>query len=139
MGKPEQGKLTLVAGFQATYASATNRLLERIRKVDLEHAPKRCALLADLGIKSESHLSEALRSKGKNFPVSWLPAYVRYDDTDSIANEIASWRGGKVVPLRPQSPAERLARLERVLDRLGDTGDFIRTQANALPDDEEGA
>ena len=137
MGRPEQGKLTLVAGLQATHASATARLMERIRAVDLNHAPKRRALLAEPGIKSESHLSEALRSAGKNFPVSWLPGYVLYDEGDTIAGEIASWRGNKVVRPGPVSLAARLERLERVLDRMGETGDFIRERAAALPDLED--
>lgn len=111
--------------------------MEIIKDIDATEAPKRSALVEEIGIKSESHLSEALNHKGgKNFPLCWLPAYVRHDKRDRIANEIARWKGGKVVPLHPRTPAEQLARVERVLDQMGVTGDFIREQADALPDTE---
>lgn len=135
MGRPEQKLLTLVGGLQASNASATVGLLKKIRRVDLEFAPKRVVLMEELpGCKSESHLSEAISGE-KNFPLRWLPAYARYDREQLIAGEVARWTGSKVVPLRPRTKAERLARYEHVLDALGDVGDLVRRKADDLPDE----
>lgn len=137
MTKAAQIPMTLEQGLQATYASATASLMGIIRSIDANECPKRATLIGEIGIKTESHLSEALNAKGRAFPVAWLPAYVRHDRRDLIANEIARWKDLRCTPLRPRSPAEKLARLERVLDAMGVTGDFIRERAAVLPDAEQ--
>jgi hypothetical protein len=134
MSRPEQKDLALSGGLLVSHARAARELLSQIRHVDSHFAPKRSELIKELpGCRSESHLSEALAGD-KNFPVRWLPTYVRYDAGLLIPSEVARWVAHKIAPARPMSDAERVARLEMAMEALGDVGDLVRRRAEAFPD-----
>jgi hypothetical protein len=125
---PEQKPLPLINGLQAAYSRAGERLLDEVERVIQLHVPKRLVLAEDIGIK-EQHLSDALKSNGKHFALTWLPAVARYDRDHRLARMVASWHGLVVHEREPLTDAEYRNRLEAALRRAGAAGEAIRKDA----------
>lgn len=75
----------------------------------------------------KSELSDALASRdGRYMRVEWLLAICDAAPSDyrlRIVDALVAWQGLSVVPIKPMTPEERLARLEqRVATELGEAG-----------------
>jgi hypothetical protein len=96
------------------------------------------SVVAETGLKTVAYdldlqpslLAHALAGRERHFMrLDWLPYFLSRASNDRMVELLAAVRGLAVRPYVALSAAERLARLEQELDRLGDVGELVRRKA----------
>lgn len=122
---PEQLGLRYNDGYR--FDEVWAELLDELRVIVATIGLKQVAY--DLDVQP-SALSHALAERDRHYVrADWLPYLVAKAPGDHVVELLASLRGLEVQPVRELTPAEKLERIEKVLDANPDMGAVVRMKA----------